>query len=154
MFMVSTGAVLTPEEEKKLIEQEVKNGADAVIAEPVPGTDPAKLLKEVQGKISVMLVGGELPKSEKRRGFPVVRADDYAMGQALAEELLKDYDGKLNGKSLGMIGGRRDSQSIRNREEGFTEALKETGVEVLWSGMKNPEENIKAFLESQPEVVL
>ena len=31
MFMVSTGAVLTPEEEKKLIEQEVKNGADAVI---------------------------------------------------------------------------------------------------------------------------
>ena len=128
MFMVSTGAVLTPEEEKKLIEQ------------------------EVQGKISVMLVGGELPKSEKRRGFPVVRADDYAMGQALAEELLKDYDGKLNGKSLGMIGGRRDSQSIRNREEGFTETLKETGVEVLWSGMKNPEENIKAFLESQPEV--
>lgn len=152
MFMVSTGAVLTPEEEKKLIEQEVKNGADAVIAEPVPGTDPAKLLKEVQGKISVMLVGGELPKSEKRRGFPVVRADDYAMGQALAEELLKDYDGKLNGKSIGMIGGRRDSQSIRNREEGFTETLKETGVEVLWSGMKNPEENIKAFLESQPEV--
>lgn len=152
MFMVSTGAALTPEEEKRLIEQEVKNGADAVIAEPVPGTDPAKLLKEVQGKIPVMLVGGELPKSEKRRGFPVVRADDYAMGQALAEELLKDYDGKLNGKSLGIIGRRGDSQSIRNREEGFTEVLKETGVEILWSGMKNPEENIKAFLESQPKV--
>ena len=41
MFVVSTGAGLTLEEERDVILREIENGADAVIVQPVPGADTA-----------------------------------------------------------------------------------------------------------------
>lgn len=152
IFTVSTGGSLTAEEEQKLLEEEVKNGADAMIVQPVPGKDMAQMLEKIQDKIPVMLVGDVPDKGEKQPEFPAVCADDYAMGQALAKELLQDYGGKLEGKSLGLAAGRKELESIKRREKGFTETLKGTGVKIVWSNLEGSAENGKAFLESQPEV--
>ena len=47
MVMVSTGASLSQEEEKKLIEEEIKNGADGIIVQPVSGEDTQNMLKKI-----------------------------------------------------------------------------------------------------------
>lgn len=150
MSMVSTGAVLPQEEEKKLIEQEIKNGADGIIIQPISGADTKHTLKKVSSKIKIMLI--EDLFSEENAEFPVVQPDNYAMGKALAEELLKDYGGNLEGKTLGILMQDENSQNGVKREQGFRETLQNTGVEILWSDAKKIEDDERVFLENQPKV--
>lgn len=147
MVMVSTGAALSQEEEKKLIE-EIKNGADGVIIQPVSGEDTQQILKKFSNKAEIMLIDDTLSDTEE---FPVIQPDAYAMGKALAEELLKDYGGNLEGKTLGILTG-KESRSSAEKEKGFTETLKDTGAKLIWSDTKKPEIEGNTFWESKPEV--
>lgn len=133
MVMVSTGASLSQEEEKKLIEEEIKNGADGVIVQPVSGEDTQQMLKEVGNKAEIMLVDDILSGIEK---FPVIQPDAYAIGKTLVEELLKDYGGNLEGKTLGILNGKEGLKSSAEKEKGFIEALQGTGAEIVWSDTK------------------
>lgn len=130
MVMVSTGASLSQEEEKKLIEEEIKNGADGVIVQPVSGEDTQQMLKEVGNKAEIMLVDDILSGIEK---FPVIQPDAYAIGKTLVEELLKDYGGNLEGKTLGILNGKEGLKSSAEKEKGSIEALQGTGAEIVWS---------------------
>lgn len=130
MVMVSTGAALSQEEEKKLIEEEIKNGADGVIIQPVSGEDTQQILKKFSNKAEIMLIDDTLSDTEE---FPVIQPDAYAMGKALAEELLKDYGGNLEGKTLGILNGKEGLKSSAEKEKGFIEALQGTGAEIVWS---------------------
>ena len=130
MVMVSTGASLSQEEEKKLIEEEIKNGADGVIVQPVSGEDTQQMLKEVGNKAEIMLVDDILSGIEK---FPVIQPDAYAIGKTLVEELLKDYGRNLEGKTLGILNGKEGLKSSAEKEKGFIEALQGTGAEIVWS---------------------
>lgn len=148
MVMVSTGAALSQEEEKKLIEEEIKNGADGVIIQPVSGEDTQQILKKFSNKAEIMLIDDTLSDTEE---FPVIQPDAYAMGKALAEELLKDYGENLEGKTLGILTG-KESRSSAEKEKGFTETLKDTGAKLIWSDTKKPEIEGNTFWESKPEV--
>lgn len=130
MVMVSTGASLSQEEEKKLIEEEIKNGADGVIVQPVSGEDTQQMLKKVGNKAEIMLLDDILSGIEK---FPVIQTDAYAIGKTLVEELLKDYGGNLEGKTLGILNGKEGLKSSAEKEKGFIEALQGTGAEIVWS---------------------
>lgn len=130
MVMVSTGASLSQKEEKKLIEEEIKNGADGVIVQPVSGEDTQQMLKKVGNKAEIMLVDDILSGIEK---FPVIQPDAYAIGKTLVEELLKDYGGNLEGKTLGILNGKEGLKSSAEKEKGFIEALQGTGAEIVWS---------------------
>lgn len=149
MVMVSTGAALSQEEEKKLIEEEIKNGADGVIIQPVSGEDTQQILKKFSNKAEIMLIDDTLSDTEE---FPVIQPDAYAMGKALAEELLKDYDGNLEGKTLGILTREEGLKSSAEKEKGFTETLKDTGAKLIWSDTKKPEIEGNTFWESKPEV--
>ena len=130
MVMVSTGASLSQEEEKKLIEEEIKSGADGVIVQPVSGEDTQQMLKKVGNKAEIMLVDDILSGIEK---FPVIQPDAYAIGKTLVEELLKDYGGNLEGNTQGILNGKEGLKSSAEKEKGFIEALQGTGAEIVWS---------------------
>lgn len=46
--VVPTEGAMTLEEEQELIEQEIYNGADGVIVQPVPGSDTEEMLKKLR----------------------------------------------------------------------------------------------------------
>lgn len=152
MFVVSTGDVMTVEEEKIAIEQEIENGADAVIVQPVPGTDAEEMLKKIERKVPVMLVEYTASEDHEKSALPVVKPDNYAMGTALARELLKDYDGKIDGKTLGIFSETDDSEAVINRRKGFYDVLKDTGAEISWSVSGSSTRDEKNALETQPKV--
>ena len=133
MFVVSTGGALTVEEEKSAIEWEIDNGRDAVIVQPVPSPDAEEMLKKIENKVPVMLVGYTASGNKDASRLPATGPDNYAMGAALAEELLKDYNGNIKGKTLGILTETTDSPAAVSREKGFTDTLKNTGVEISWS---------------------
>ena len=101
MSVASTAETLTVQEEERLLRDEIENGADALILYPVPGEETEEMLQEIGKKVPIMLVGSALTDGEDTV-FPVTEPDHYTMGKALGEELIKDYEGKLDGKTLGI----------------------------------------------------
>lgn len=152
MFVVSTGGPLTVEEEKNLIEREIENGADAVIVQPALGDDAEKMLLKMEKKVPVMLVEHTASGEKEASMIPTAEPDNYAMGTALAEELLKDYNGNLDGKTLGILRETDSTEAARNRQKGFADVLKETGAEICWSVSGPLMEKEENFLGIQPGV--
>ena len=152
MFVVSTEDTMTVEEEKSAIEAEIDNGADAVIVQPVPGNDTEKMLEEIKKKVPVILVGCAAGENKETSVLPVVKPDNYAMGRALAEELLKDYNDNLEGKTLGILSETEGSEATFNREKGFLDALKDTSSDVRWSAAGSFDGEGAKSLEMKPRV--
>lgn len=152
VYIANTGETLTVEEEKSLIEWEISNGADAVIVRPVPEEGAEEMLKKFEKRIPVMLVGSTASKDRSLSALPVTESDNYAMGTALAEELLKDYNNSVEGKTIGIVSETGELESVMNREKGFRDRLLNTGIQILWSVTNRsgePKENLPA---DQPEV--
>lgn len=150
MFVVSTGGALTVEEEKSLIEREIDNGAAAVIVQPVPGSE--EMLKKMANRIPVLLTERAGAEGGSGERLPVVGPDHYAMGAALAEELLKDYSGNLSGKTLGIFSVTGDSQASLERRRGFMEAVGKTQAGISWSVSAPFSQEGEALLDEQTAV--
>ena len=132
LVVVSAEEPLDAAAEEQLAEQEITNGADAVILQPAHGVNLEKLQKAVGKDVPLMLVespGGEVDFAK----IPVTGPDNYAMGEALAEELLMDSGGKLSGKTIGLLLPEEKTESILKREAGFREAISGTGADIVWS---------------------
>lgn len=152
VFVVSTGDLMTAEEQKNLVDQELENGADAVVIQPVPGEETQGILRKIGKKAPVVLVETGAAQEEGQELFPVVEPDHYRMGEDLAKELLRDYNGKISGKTLGLVCEREDSQASIRRREGFLDALEGAGVELRWSLDIFGEENEEELLNAQTTV--
>ena len=79
-----------------------------MIVQPVLDKNDQEVLKKIEKRVPVMLVGYEAEKGETRYDLPVIKEDNYEMGQALAEEMLKDFEGNIeeqkNRTSFGVDG--------------------------------------------------
>lgn len=152
IFVVNTGNILTVEEEMDIIWDEIENGADAVIVQPVPGTDTEKLLRKIRNKVPVMLVECTAEKNREASVIPTIAPDNYAMGRTLAEELLRDYNGNIEGKTLGIVTESSDSEAAVNRRQGVEDVLKDTGADICWFISGSFGVNEENSLEMQPKV--
>ncbi len=148
--VISTGGILTAAEEEGLIESEINNGADAVIVQPSVDSDAEAMLVRIQNNIPVMLVGCTASCDAEKSTIPTTEPDHYAMGRTLAEELLDDYSGKLEGKSIGIVSETESSASAILRESGFRDRLEGTGAQISWKVADTFEEG-SAVLENQPK---
>lgn len=151
--IVGTESVLTLKDQAEMIESEIENGADAIIMQPVPGEETGQALAKVRKKVPILFVGTGIPEEEAENfDAPVVEADSYELGTALAEEVLEDYGGNLEGKTMGIISWTTDSQMTARRMEGFQEVLKDQGVTLLWCVAGNFENGETEYLSSQSQV--
>ena len=149
--VVPTEGIMTLEEEKELIEQEIYNGTDGIILQPVPGTDTEEMLKKMEKKVPVMLAGSRAVR-DSTGAFPVTQPDNYAMGRALAEELIRDCGDNLQGKTLGVVCQTADSAAALERSAGFREAMEGSGAKVSWNVEGIFGEGESDSLEALPKV--
>lgn len=149
--IVSTQDDLGAQEEQSLISRELENGADALIVHPAPESALEALLKKGRRNVPVIAVDDVASGEDSR--IPVAGADDYAMGKALAEELIRDYNGRLAGKTLGIAADSFASGSVKDREQGFRDAMAKMGGAIVWSVSPSAvTENEKEPLGAQPAV--
>lgn len=119
-------------EVKEIIEKEIERGADAVILQPFPGSEMGMILKKFQKKVPVMLVESMVSEEGEQSAIPVSEPDNYAMGKALAEELLRDHNGKVSGKTIGILSENEDTEAFARRRQGFADGIEGTGAEIRW----------------------
>ena len=122
---------LDAEAQKKVFEREIEDGADALIVQPVLDKNDQEVLKKIEKRVPVMLVGYEAEKGETRYDLPVIKEDNYEMGQALAEEMLKDFEGNIEEKKIGLLLASTDSNMLSSRECGFKDALEDKNTNIL-----------------------
>ena len=122
---------LDAEAQKKVFEREIEDGADALIVQPVLDKNDQEVLKKIEKRVPVMLVGYEAEKGETRYDLPVIKEDNYEMGQAWAEEMLKDFEGNIEEKKIGLLLASTDSNMLSSRECGFKDALEDKNANIL-----------------------
>ena len=131
LAVVDVGEGLDAEAQKKVFEREIEDGADALIVQPVLDKNDQEVLKKIEKRVPVMLVGYEAEKGETRYDLPVIKEDNYEMGQALAEEMLKDFEGNIEEKKIGLLLASTDSNMLSSRECGFKDALEDKNANIL-----------------------
>lgn len=112
----------------RLIDEALAGGAEAVIVKPAPGINTKSMLEGYAMRIPVMLIESDsLAENPMEQSgpdlIPVVEPDQQALGAALADAVLEDYDGSLNGRKLGIIEDTPDTSRAKLRRQGFIEAL-------------------------------
>jgi len=113
-------------EEKLLAEQEIADGARAVLLEPVSTVGSGKMAEELSQRAAVVLLG-ERADTEAAGHFGSVSADNYAIGVALGKEiaaLLPD------GGRIALLPESDEQGSIAARRQGIREALRGSAVQV------------------------
>ena len=144
---------LDAEAQKKVLEREIEDGADALIVQLVLDKNDQEVLKKIEKRVPVMLAGYEAEKGETRYDLPVIKEDNYEMGQALAEEMLKDFEGNIEEKKIGLLLASTDSNMLSSRECGFKDALEDKNANILELSLDsflNREENT----ESKVDIVI
>ena len=115
IVIISKDNMETVNDEIDVINQEIKNGADAVVVKPVvDNTDQAKL-DQIKKRVPVMIVGDTIT-DESENIFTTTEPDQYGMGAALANKLLENNNGSLEGKTvftLNMLIRRQRSKGVR-----------------------------------------
>lgn len=153
VLVVSTAGTLSAQEEENLIEREIENGASGVIVEPSDGEETEKMLREVEKKVPVVLVESFVSSDGKETKMPVTGVDNYAMGEALARELLKDCGGNIKGKRIGLVSGEGNKSSVQERAEGIKDVLAEEEADIIWQISDSFEEDEgKESLEQSSKV--
>lgn len=132
LVVASTADALTKEEQLNTIKREIELGADAVIVQPVPGDDLEQKLRHLEKKVPIILVEYTAAKEREKSQLPSVEPDHSAMGEALAEELKKDYCGNLSGKKYGILMKSDAPQAMNSRRQGVEKALQDTGIVCRW----------------------
>lgn len=150
LVLVSTEGSMTVQEQEQIISQEIDSGADALIVQPVWGDGTDEMLEKTGKRIPLMLT--ESMGNQEETNLVVTEPDQYALGEALAEELLKDYSGSLKGKSLGILAESGSSYASGLRMAGFWEGVSHTGVELRWTVLGYQEGSGAEFLISKPQV--
>ena len=151
VFVVSTEDRMTVAEAEQLAQAQLEDGADALILQPVAGDDMEEMVRRLEKRAPVLLLGSLFAENEAVSA-PSVKPDDYAMGATLAKELLYDYSENLEGKTIGIVSEAADSQAVIERERGFRDTISGYGAQVLWSVTGFRPQFDRRFLEQQDKV--
>ncbi len=125
LIICNTDEIRNAAEERELIDEQF-NEVDAFLIEPSPGEQTEGVLEDVRSKKPTLLI------SSPSGSIPCVSPDNYNMGVMLAEAIISRFNGRLDGKTIGLVKGATDIQGITDREEGFLDGIKNSGAAVSW----------------------
>lgn len=113
-------------EEQLLAEQEIADGAGAVLLEPVSTAGSGKMAEELSQRAAVVLLG-ERADMEAAGHFGSVSADNYAIGVVLGKEIAELLP---DGGRIALLPESDARGSIAARRQGIREALRGSAVQM------------------------
>ena len=113
-------------EEQLFAEQEIADGAGAVLLEPVSTAGSGKMAEELSQRAAVVLLG-ERADMEAAGHFGSVSADNYAIGVVLGKEIAELLP---DGGRIALLPESDARGSIAARRQGIREALRGSAVQV------------------------
>ncbi len=132
LSFVTTDALVSVQQEGRIIAREIQSGADGVIAGFRSSSGTAEMLRGFMGQTLLELVDTEVESEGTNDSIGLVSADNAAIGQALCRMLLSDLPEGAAAKRLGLLCGRQQQFSVQERLSTFSEELKIGIVDKRW----------------------
>ncbi len=139
VFFAAADGEWTADTLKAMIEEEIADGADAVLTLGLPGEEAADMLEKEGKKIPLELIVTGVTEETAEGSIKTSEPDHFEIGSALGQAVLKDYTGGIEGKKLGILAEDPESEMIIQRNQGLFRSLKGSGAEVTWSSLVNPD---------------
>ena len=155
LIICNTDDIVSAQDERELIEEQLENDVDAFILCPAPGTDTKDMLDWLgeQKKPFVLLTEdvytGEQPEAS---GYATVKPDNYQIGYTLGTQLITQDEDGLKGKRIGVIAGRSKTEASVNRIQGLKDALEKQDCEIAWEYNEESDTDICAVVDAQESV--
>lgn len=135
------------DEQKELIDREIKNGADAIILSPVDYEKMANTVEEAMKKVPIILIESNV---DLEKTPPTIWNDNYELGELLGEQMIEMGD---MGKKVAIIKNNLECKSIADRYEGFMSVMNKINNTYLFWEIPNESQanyytEIKKLLES------
>lgn len=135
------------DEQKELIDREIKNGADAIILSPVDYEKMANTVEEAMKKVPIILIESNV---DLEKTPPIIWNDNYELGELLGEQMIEMGD---MGKKVAIIKNNLECKSIADRYEGFMSVMNKINNTYLFWEIPNESQanyynEIKKLLEN------
>lgn len=135
------------DEQKELIDREIKNGADAIILSPVDYEKMANTVEEAMKKVPIILIESNV---DLEKTPPTIWSDNYELGELLGEQMIEMGD---MGKKVAIIKNNLECKSIADRYEGFMSVMNKINNTYLFWEIPNESQanyytEIKKLLET------
>ncbi len=135
------------DEQKELIDREIKNGADAIILSPVDYEKMANTVEEAMKKVPIILIESNV---DLEKTPPTIWNDNYELGELLGEQMIEMGD---MGKKVAIIKNNLECKSIADRYEGFMSVMNKINNTYLFWEIPNESQanyytEIKNILEN------
>lgn len=108
------------EEQKTLIEREIKNGADAIMISPVDYEKMIEPIEDSMKKVPIILVESTV---KSKYVIPSISCDNYKLGVSLGEEVLENRN--VSSK-VAIIKNNLECSSVKERYDGFMSVMNNT----------------------------
>lgn len=128
LTIANTDIFFDAEDMNSEMQQEMADGARTLIVWPMVDDHTKQYLDEASGRVQVITIG-----SDADSDLPHVGADDYALGEKLAQKILSDFDGSLQGKTMGILIDNAADSEQTERQKGLKAGLAKSGVKYAWT---------------------
>ena len=150
-------------EERNLIKEQLSNEVDGFIIQPAPGTNVEAMFEENLKDKYVITINedfyveetdsAEDSAADSRLGNHIsINADNYELGKGLAQKIIADEGGALEGKTMGIVAGMDKTSSAKERIEGFCNEIEKTGINIKWIHNKKYSQNSLDIVNTQASV--
>ena len=154
LIICNTDEQESSEDEQEMIREQLENDVDAFIINPAPGQDTKQVLEQLQGTKPFVLITQDIYsyEADAASSFVTVKPDNYKMGQELAEQMLKNTSGLMNGKRIGVVAGNARTEESKNRVRGFCEVMEAGGGRIIWKYNQESKEDAGEILKAKEKV--
>lgn len=149
--IVSTGDFFGAKEEYQIMSRELDGGADGVIIQLYSSHGDNSIIDGNYEKQKILLVETDI---ETEGFYSLVMPDYYEIGKTLAENVIADAKGDLEGMGIGVLSGNQSRLSMQECLRGFEETILEKEGEILWILPETKKEDLEKRQKEQPVKVL
>ena len=140
LIICNTDEIVSADDEKELIDEQLENDVDAFIICPAPGTDTKDMLASLQAEKETFVLITEdayMADDTESTGFVTIKPDNYQIGYTLGRQIIKNDTDNQAGKKVGVIVGRAETEASVSRVKGITDALAGYNCELVWTYNQN-----------------
>lgn len=144
--------------EASLISDKITDGADGIIVDFCLSDGVEDIVSSISAKVPVECVVTDVAREVDVRGnCAAVVSNDYAIGQAIGNEIVIDNREEQKKINIGIIAANQNQYSMRDRLQGFKDAIKSVEANIIWTVTENryiDEDIVKANEKKQADVII
>ena len=154
LIICNTDDIVSAQDERELIEEQLENDVDAFILCPAPGGDTKEMLDWLGEQKPFVLITEDayMGNPADTSGYATVKPDNYEIGYTLGTQLIRKDGAQLSGKKIGVIAGRAETEASVNRIQGLKDAISGYDCEIAWEYNDENDADICAVVDAKKAV--